>query len=161
MLAISPGESVNIRRRARAFGLVCALAGVGAAGCADFARVSSMSPGSTPADNPLAAQVRAAERTRYPLPSFRDVPPVPTDVRPPQAFAQAVEGGVAARDRLKAWVADNPPEVPLGPQDTEAYAASQRARIPAGERQLSPQPAGTDEFAARLRALAKPPPPPR
>ena len=109
----------------------------------------------------MAAQAETASRAHYRTPSFHDVPPAPKGVRPPQAFRPLVAENVVARDRLDAWVAANPPMTPVGPQDAEAYAAAQRARIPADEAAPVAAPVGSEEYAARLRALATPPSPPR
>ena len=136
-------------------------AGLAAAGCADFSRVLSMKPEGVDPNSPVAAEVRAASNRRYRTPSFRDVPPTPSDVRPAPAFGQAARANEAQRDQLNAWVAANPPMTPTDPAQTEAFAESARARIPADQRVTAPPAAGSDEYAARLRELATPPPPPR
>jgi hypothetical protein len=153
---------LSAARKGVLFGPAVAAAAAGLAGCADLGRVTSLSPAPVDASSPVAAEVRAASRAKTALPKFRDVPPVPSDVRPPAAFATAVADSVAARDRLETWVAANPPTLPTDPQETEAFAAAQRARIPAGVKEAPPpESAGTEDFAARLRDLATPPPPPR
>jgi hypothetical protein len=135
-------------------------AGLAVTGCADLSRATGMTPEPLDANSAVAAQVEAATHTHYPMPSFRDVPPRPTDIRTPGGFKTAVVEGAQARDRLDNWVAANPAEQPLDSTATEAFATSQRARIPAGE-MTAPAPVGSEEYAARLRALATPPPPPQ
>ena len=135
-----------------------ACAGLAAAGCADLARVTSLRPDNVDAASPVAAQVRQASQAKYPRPRFRDIPPAPTDVRPPGAWRRAVNETTQAGGALTAWVAANPSTLN---NDTESFAEGQRASIPASERAAAPpDPAGTEAFAARLRAMAAPPPPP-
>ena len=135
-----------------------ACAALMAAGCADLARVASLDPDKVDASSPVAEQVRQASRAHYPRPSFRDIPPAPTDVRPPGAWRRAVNETTRAGGALTAWVAANPSTLN---NDTESFAEGQRASIPASERAAAPpDPAGTEAFAARLRAMAAPPPPP-
>ena len=134
-------------------------AGLAAAGCADLARVTSLAPEGVDAASPVAQQVRAASAADYPRPRFRDIPPAPVDVRPPEAWREAVDQTVQAGAALTAWAQANP--TTIAPRETEVFAEGQRASIPASERQAAPaDPAGTEAFAARLRAMAAPPPPP-
>jgi hypothetical protein len=135
-------------------------AGLTVAGCADLARVTRMSPQAVDPASPVAEEVLQASRRPAARPRFRDVPPTPTDARPPAAFAAQVAASEAERQKLAAWVAANPAMVPVGPQAAEAFAAGQRARIPAEHQGADLPPAGSEEFAARLRDLATPPPPP-
>ena len=135
-------------------------ASLAVSGCADFARVTGITPTPLDTSSPVAAKVALATHGQYPQPSFRDVPPKPTDIPRASSFKTAVVANDKARDELAAYVAANPPGQPIDPAATEAFAASQRARIPAGE--LIPQePVGSEDYAARLRALATPPPPPK
>ncbi|HTK35968.1 MAG TPA: hypothetical protein VL358_11875 [Caulobacteraceae bacterium] len=136
------------------------MAGLSVAGCADIARVTSITPEPLAANSAVAAQVKTATRTNYSMPSFRNVPPKPTDVPAPATYRAAVAESKQARAQVETWIAANPPMVVLGENETEAFAAGQRARIPAGE-MTTPAPAGSEEYAARLRALATPPPPPK
>jgi hypothetical protein len=134
-------------------------AGLAAAGCADLARVTSLAPDPVDAASPVAQRVREASAADYPRPRFRDIPPAPVDVRPAEAWRGAVNQTVQAGSALTAWVAANPTTVAAGA--TETFAEGQRASIPASEREAPPSdPAGTEAFAARLRAMAAPPPPP-
>ena len=134
-------------------------AGLTASGCADLARVSTLAPDPVDATSAVAQQVRAASAADYARPRFRDIPPAPADVRPAAAWRGAVNQTVQAGSALTAWVAANPTTIAAG--DAENFAEGQRASIPANERGAPPSdPAGTEAFAARLRAMAAPPPPP-
>jgi hypothetical protein len=145
----------NIRR----LGLA-AVATLVLGGCADLGRVTSLSPQPVDSSSAVAEQVRAASRAKARMPRFRDVPPLPTGVRPASSFRTAVTESNQAGAALGAWVAANPSLLPPDQADTEAFAAAQRARIPADQR-ANLDPAGSEEYAARLRALATPPPPPK
>lgn len=131
------------------------------AACADLGRATKLAPAQVDPNSPVAEQVRAASRAKVAMPRFRDVPPLPTDVRPAATFKTAVETNNAAGARLAAYVAANPPTTATEPAQTEAFAAAQRASIPADQRTAVPETVGSEEFAARLRALATPPPPPK
>jgi len=133
---------------------VAAAAGLSVAGCADLARVTSITPEPLAVNSAVAAQVKTAIKTNYPMPSFRNVPPKPTDLRPPATYQTAVVESKQARTQVENWIAANPPMVVLGEGETEAFAVGQRARIPAGEMTI-PTPVGSEEYAARLRALAR------
>ncbi len=127
----------------------------GLCGCANA--LALLDPPPVDPTSAVAPQVTAASRADLPTPSFRDIPPTPTNVRAAPAV-QADEAAVLAqRQRLQAVAAANPVTDP----NTEAFAAQARARIPESERTAPPPDAsGTEELAARLRALATPPPSP-
>jgi hypothetical protein len=131
------------------------------AGCADLGRVMSLNPQQVDPNSAVATQVRAAAKADVATPRFRDVPPLPANVRPATAFRSAVNSSNSAANQLSAYVAANPPSVAADPAQTEAFADAQRARIPADQRGVVPPPAGTEEFAARLREQATPPPSPK
>lgn len=136
-----------------------ALAGLFTAGCADLARVTSLAPDPIDANSPVAAQARLAQKAHYRRPRFSDVPAKPTDVRAPAQFRAAVAENIQARRTQNGWIAGHPAFVS---DDTESFAAAERARIPASATQpIASDPAGTEDYAARLRALATPPPPPK
>ena len=143
------------------FAAALALVGLTAAGCADLARVISLTEQPLDRTSPVAAQVEKASNAHYKFPNFRDVPPAPPPATPPGAFRTAVAQTLQQRAALDTWVAANPPLTPLGGQDPETFAAGGRARIPAGETGANPPPVGTEDYAAQLRALATPPPPPK
>lgn len=149
-------QSAEIGRTGLAGLALCAALCVG--GCADLSRATSLAPDPVDPTSAVAARVREASAADYPTPRFRDIPPAPTDVRPPARWRAAVAEVNSAGAAVTAWVAANPPFLN---DDTEAFAAGQRASIPASERGAPPSDAaGLEAFAARLRALAEPPPPP-
>lgn len=156
MLATNVRFGGNIRRTG-----ALALAALALAGCADLARVTSLRPQPVDPNSAVAAQVAAASRLKTRTPRFRDVPPPPAGVRPAADFKAAVADNNRAGDQLVAWVAANPSTLAQDPAQTEAFAATQRATIPAGQRGAVPPPAGSEEYAAGLRAFATPPPPPK
>ena len=125
------------------------------AGCVDTRAYApaGVDPKSTAADI-----VRSRLAERQPYPDLRRLPAAPKDVPAPKAFAAQAAAQRAARARLQAWVAAHPPEV----ADTEAYAGLQRARVPdpARDAPADDQAARSEAWAARLRQVAKPPPPP-
>ncbi|OYX35077.1 MAG: hypothetical protein B7Y99_04260 [Caulobacterales bacterium 32-69-10] len=156
MQAIQTRFGGNIRRIGLAAGAAMLVAG-----CADLGRVMAVNPQPVDPNSAVAEQVRAASRADVKTPRFRDVPPLPKNVRPARAFKTAVTESGRAGDQLTTYIAANPPSLAVDPAQTEAFAAAERARIPADQRGVAPAPAGSEEFAARLRELATPPPPPK
>lgn len=134
--------------------LVCVCGGAMLSGCAisnPFV-TASVNPAS-----PIAAEVAAKARAGHDYPTFADIPPVPTDVRPLPAFGRAakdleVAGAELARDTAPGtWTLTG----------TEAFAG--RARDIAGPEATGPASttAATEAFAKAQRARATPPPSPR
>ena len=159
MLATRARIGGNIRR-AGAWAFILGAASLVLGGCADLARVTRLRPDPVDPTSPVAGRVGEASRAKVATPRFRDVPPLPTGVRPASSFKTAVASSNKAGDDLAAWVAANPSGLPQDAAASEAFAADQRARIPADQRAGVLEPVGTEEYAARLRALATPPPPP-
>lgn len=96
-----------------------------------------------------------AERHPGPYPQFSEIPPTPTDIRPVSAWAAAIGGVKADRDRLESAVAALPPV----PTDTEAFAANARTQVQApAAAPAADAAADTQAFAQSLRARATPPP---
>ena len=146
----------ELGRRGLAALAACGCMAVG--GCADLSRAVSLSPSPVDPTSPIADQVAKAVRTDFRRPRFSEVPPAPTDVRPPGQWRKSVEETAQAGAALTARLAAEPIDLP---SETQAFAEEQRASIPASEREAPPSdPAGTEAFAARLRAMAAPPPPP-
>ncbi|WP_340645255.1 hypothetical protein [Phenylobacterium sp.] len=134
--------------------LVCACAAAMLSGCAvanPFA-TAAVDPAS-----PVAAEVAAKARASRNYPTFADIPPVPTDVRPLPAFGRAATAvEVAGADLMRetapgTWTLTG----------TEAFAG--RARDLAGPEIAGAESttAATEAFAKAQRARATPPPPPR
>ena len=138
-----------------------AVAGLSVAGCADLARVTSLSKEPLDVTSPVATQVKTASDAHYKTPRFRDVPPAAAPAPAPAVVRNGVTAVTQQRAQLDTWVDGHPPLTPVGGQDPDTFAANGRATIPAGQIGAPPpDPAGTEEYAARLRALATPPPPP-
>lgn len=128
-------------------------AGLGVAGCA-----TELTPTAIDARSPAAARLAREAGAPARMPSFADIPQRPGDVRTVGQYdtlvgAQRGEGAALAR-----WFVDNP----RMSGDTEAFAAEARAAVAPGGAPLTPeQAAASAEFAARSRAAAVAPPPPR
>jgi hypothetical protein len=121
--------------------------------------LASLAPDQVDPRSPIAAEVRAAEDTPGPYPHLSKLPVIPTDVRPAEAWRQAVmteraEG--AAADRSAA-------AIPFTLTNSTAWAAKTRARVRPDQAHGAPADA-TDQaqaFADALRARATPPPSPK
>ncbi len=123
-------------------------------GCADLKAATNLRPLAVNPSSPVAEEVEAASRTPAPIPSFASIPPKPTDVRPAGAYKTAVTEVVSERRTFNQWIAANPPVI----ENTEAYAAAQRAKL-ASQAPVAPaRQAEADAFAQKLRDSAKTPP---
>ena len=108
--------------------------------------------------SPIAAEATRVAHTNAAFPKFSDIPPVPTDVRPPKAFGIAAAATVSTRDEIVR--ATEPSTWTLqGGDSTNAFAA--QARTAAGPAAAPADPAITEAFARELRKRATPPPPPK
>ena len=123
-----------------------------------MSRLGAYAPAGVDARSSAAGPVADAASSPQRYPDLRRLPAKPA-VTPPSTYAAQAESQRAARAGLQGWVADNPAQ----PADTEAYAGAQRGRVldPAREAPAEDQAARSDAWAARLRELAKPPPPPK
>ena len=135
-----------------ATGMLILAAGALLAGCV-------IRPDPVDPNSPVAAQAKAVSKAHHVTPSFRDVPPRPTDVRAPAVYKSDVVDSVVARRGLERWTAANPP---LTTGSTEGFADAGRAALaPALAAQASlPSEEGTadtEAFAERLRQRATPP----
>lgn len=140
-------------RRASAAMAIAAAAAV--SGCADLKAVTDFRPLPVDPASPVAADVEKAQTISGPIPSFASIPPKPTDIRPAEAYKGQVVNVVGDRRGLAQWEAANP----AINTDTEAFAASQRAKL-AGETPVSPaQQKESEEFARKLREAAHAPTP--
>ncbi len=103
--------------------------------------------------SPIAGYADQVSRETFPTPTFKDVPPKPTDVRPVDAYKTAVMDEIGMRRELAAWRAAHP-ELP---SDTEAWADLQRHRIPktVGTPVADTHDAEAEAFAKRLREEAQ------
>jgi hypothetical protein len=107
--------------------------------------------------SPIAAYADQVSHETLPTPSFRDIPPKPTDVRPADAYKTAVMGEIGFRRDLAAWRATHPELT----SDTEAWADLERHRIPksVGTPVAETHDAEAEAFAKRLREEADKPHP--
>ncbi len=116
----------------------------------DVSEATHIRPLGVDPSSPVAADVERAEKSSGPIPTFASVPPKLTDVRPVAAYKAQVVDVVGERRALARADAAAPPPV----SDTEAYVASQRARV-AGEVAVTPErQAESDAFARKLQAAA-------
>lgn len=148
--------SLTAARAARLLFVACATAGL--AGCILPAKMRGMNDLPVDPKSPVAQEVINASKHPGPYPKFADIPPTPTDVRPPQAWRAAVLDLKAKKAVLDAQVADLPPPA----TDTEAFAAQKRGQAESDLRAGAPDAAQqTEAYARTLRERATPPPPPK
>jgi hypothetical protein len=105
--------------------------------------------------SPVAAEVAKVARANKDYPSFSEIPPKPTDVRPVRMFGQAAKDIEVAGAKLERETA---PET-WTLSNTEGFAAG--ARTAAGPELPPAEQRDTEAFANELRARATPPPPPK
>lgn len=105
-------------------------------------------------NSPIAAEVEKLASQDHDFPSFNEIPPTPTDLRPAKVYGQRAEKVVAARDRLQAATAPNTWTLT---GNTTAFAAG--ARRAAGPDIGPTTGADTEAFANAVRKRATPPPP--
>lgn len=103
--------------------------------------------------SPIAAEVAKLSRQDRDYPSFSEIPPKPTDLRPLQVYGERANKVLAARNQLQAATAENTWSL----NNTTAFAA--RARRDAGPDVGPPTAAETEAFANAVRKRATPPPP--
>jgi hypothetical protein len=105
--------------------------------------------------SPVAAEVAKVARANRDYPTFSEIPPKPTDVRPVRMFGQAAKDIEVAGAKLERETA---PET-WTLSNTEGFAAG--ARTAAGPELPPAEQRDTEAFANELRARATPPPPPK
>jgi S-adenosylmethionine:diacylglycerol 3-amino-3-carboxypropyl transferase len=133
------------------------IAGASLAGCNTLAKNNYFLPGGIDQQSAVAAQVKAAQQAPGPYPKFSQIHAIPKDVRPVTAWRANVTEALAKKQQADAAVA----AYPYSLQNTEAFAADQRSRIPAAEAAPSTDASSaTDAYAAKVRARATTPPPP-
>jgi hypothetical protein len=102
--------------------------------------------------SPVAPEVAKMARAASAYPKFSDIPPEPTEVRPPQVYGERARVLVDARDQLAAATAPN--TWTLG--NTQSFLSG--ARTEAGP-DLPPANSDTAAFANTVRKRATQPPP--
>jgi hypothetical protein len=130
-----------------------------AAACVSAPKPGPIATGSKQANAQVTADLAAAVHSPGPTPSFKSIPATPTDIRPVKDWRTAVNTEWSIKRRTEREAA----AIPFVLADTEAWAAAERAKIPAAESE-PPAPnaaAQIEAFAAAERARATPPPPPQ
>jgi hypothetical protein len=117
--------------------------------CADFT-VASVKVDPNSAIAPEVAKVAAAQKS---YPKFSDIPPAPTDVRPPQQYGQRARDVVAAGAQLDAATAPSTWAL----SNTQGFTAQARRQV--GPDLNAGTAADTETFANTVRKRATPPPP--
>jgi hypothetical protein len=132
------------------------IAGASLAGCNTLAKNNYYLPGGIDQQSAVAAQVKAAQQLTSPMPKFSQIPALPKDVRPVSAWRATVTEALQEKHQVDAAAA----AYPYSLQNTEAFAAGQRARIPAAEAApATDASSASDAYAAKVRARATTPPP--
>jgi hypothetical protein len=116
-------------------------------GCAEIDQVTHLTPLSVDPASPVAADVEKAELTNGPIPSFRSIPPKPTDVPTGAQYKGRVLDVIGDRRALHQWEATHP----AGVSDTEGFAESQR-RLLAAQTPVAPDQEAQSEAFARKKA---------
>jgi hypothetical protein len=134
--------------------LVAAVVGVAVSGCANMKQARRLRDLPAPVNSPAAQAILDADQHPGRYPTFQEIPPVPQDVRPSQAWRSAVASIKADNATLQAQVAADPPTL----SNSEAWAAQKAAQATP-----PPPPEGpsTEDYARALRDRAKPPPKPK
>lgn len=104
--------------------------------------------------SPIAAEVGRVASASTDFPSFNEIPPKPTDLRPPRIYGERANELKVARSQLEAATAPN--TWTLKGNTTEF---ADRARADAGPDLGPPANADTEAFADTVRRRATPPPP--
>ncbi|HYD46195.1 MAG TPA: hypothetical protein VEA79_13100 [Phenylobacterium sp.] len=117
---------------------------------------ASVTGGPAPIDpaSPAAAQMQALLDKPAEQPKFVDIPPLPTDVRAPEAFADARSALEREGEALALATAPNTWSL----EGTESFAARARADSSDGVAPSEQDRRATDAFADELRRRATPPP---
>ena len=127
-------------------------------GCVDLPKV--LGPAPVDPTSAVAQDVLAASKAKVPFPTFRQIPAVPTDVRPVTAWRASVLAMTAEKAALDRNIA----ATPIDQTDPELWA--KRVRAQSGLDAVGPAPgassaADAEAFAKALRERATPPPPPK
>lgn len=139
--------------------LLCAASALALGACTGFSPVEPYSGARVDPNSTAAAQIEAGAAQSTAWPTFEGIPQTPTDVRSPEGWRLAVTA--TEGDRLELLRATAPGTFSL--DGTEAFAASQRARIDidASDIPTAADAAETEAWARAMRARATPPPRPR
>ena len=103
--------------------------------------------------SPIAPEVAKIATADKDFPSFREIPPKPTDLRPVRIYGERARALEATRNNIEAATAPNTWTL----QGTGAFAS--QARADAGPDLGAPANTDTEAFADSVRKRATPPPP--
>lgn len=132
-----------------ALGCLTLAAGLSACAAGPFA------PAGLDKSSAAAGQISALTSASKSYPSFADIPPAPSDVRPDRAWGKAAAeieadgAALAAATAPSTWTLSG----------TDSFAA--RAQAAAGPAAEGSTTAATEAFAKQARQRATPPPPPK
>ena len=117
---------------------------------------ANVTGGPAPIDptSPAAAQMQALLEKPAEMPRFVDIPPLPTDVRKPEAFADARSALEREGEQLALATAPNTWSL----DGTESFAARAQAESSDGPAPSEQNRRDTDAFASKLQRRATPPP---
>lgn len=126
------------------------------AGLLALSACASVTGGPAPIDatSPAAPQMQALLDKPAEMPRFVDIPPLPTDVRAPEAFADA--RSALERQGEELALATAPGTWSL--EGTERFAARAQDEVSDGPAPGEQDRRATDAFADELRRRATPPP---
>ena len=103
--------------------------------------------------SPIAPEVAKLATADKDFPNFNEIPPKPTDLRPPRIYGERARALETARDEMDAATAPNTWTL----RETGAFES--RAQADAGPDLGAPTNTDTEAFADALRKRATPPPP--
>jgi len=104
-----------------------------------------------------AAEITTKARSSTTYPTFADIPPVPTDVRPVQAWGPAASAVTTAARQLEQATAPSTWSL----NDTESFATRAKGSASDDAAGINSTVADTEAFARQARQRATPPPPPK
>ena len=131
-----------------------AAASLALSACANMQQARRLEELPVEVNSPAAQAILEKSRQPGRYPTFQEIPPVPRDVRPAEAWRQSVAEAKAGNTALQAEAAANPATL----TDSEGWAARQAA---AATPPPTPDQTPTEEYARELRERATPPPRPK
>ena len=147
----APHRLFVISSAARHLAGLAACAGLGACALSNPLRTAPID-----ASSPIASEAGKLAHQPGPYPTFAQIPPEPTDVRPVRAWGPAAQQVEAAGARLAQETAPSTWTL----SGTEAFAEGIRRQLGAAPPAESTT-AATEAYAKELRKRATPPPPPK
>jgi hypothetical protein len=151
--ATAPAKTLRRTALIAAIGAGAALGGCGHLPDGPFAQPQA------DVTSPIAAELRAANTSNAPYPSFLNMPEAPQDVRPVTAWTRNIYNTLRLRRQLRAQAVLNPQSL----YGAEAFAQDARKGVapPVTPEQSAAQTAKTNQDAKALRDRATAPSPAR